>query len=572
VRISTRRRRARLLVPLLVTGLLVPAPIGTAQSAPLAAPAAATTAKPKFTASVGFDVSAPMREVARQAAKAGAVPDDLDRGAVPADRGFAGDAAVQRSAAARAGIDAVSAPLVNCEGIAGPDNIPFLGGIPIPPDPDGDVGPNHYVQMVNTAWAVYCKTGTRLLGPASLASIWAGFEVPDCEDNSGDPIVLHDQLADRWILTQFTTAGLNVPAGTFYNCVAVSTTADPTGGYYRYAFSTGPNFPDYPKYGVWPNAYFATTREFGQVDFAGIGVYALERAKMLRGNPAARAVSVLVGPGTGAPAYLTGDGWLPSDWDGNRRPPAGSPNYIVGTQDDEGPYGAPFDAVNLFQFDVSWGPTPTATFTGPTTLPVAEFDSIYPCTPPGSRNCIPQPDTDQNLDIPSYRQRPTWRLAYRNFGTHESLVTSQSVEARPAIAGMRWYELRRPGNQPLVYQQGTYAPADDLNRWMGSIAQDKRGNMALGYSVSSETTYPGIRYTGRLRNDVPNQMPQGEGTVVEGSGSQTDPAAHWGDYTSMNIDPVDNCRFWYVNQYYAVTSLRGWQTRIAAFRLPGCSG
>jgi hypothetical protein len=572
VRIWTRRRRARLLVPLLlVTGLLVSAPIGPAQSAPPAAPAAAQSAKPKFTAPAGFDVSAPMREVARQAAKAGAVPHDLDRWAVPADRGFAGDAAVQRSAAARAGIEAVSAPLVNFEGIAGPDNIPFLGGIPIPPDPDGDVGPNHYVQMVNTAWAVYSKTGTRLLGPASLASIWAGFEVPDCEDNSGDPIVLHDQLADRWILTQFTTAGLNVPAGTFYNCVAVSTTADPTGSYYRYAFSTGPNFPDYPKYGVWPNAYFATTREFGQVDFAGIGVYALERAKMLRGNPAARAVSVLIGPATGAPAYLTGDGWLPSDWDGNRRPPAGSPNYIVGTQDDEGPYGAPFDAINLFQFDVSWGPTPTATFTGPTVLPVAEFDSIYPCDPANPRQCIPQPDTDVELDILSYRQRPTWRLAYRNFGTHESLVTSQSVEARPGIAGMRWYELRRPGNQPLVYQQGTYAPADDLNRWMGSIAQDKRGNMALGYSVSSETTYPGIRYTGRLRNDVPNQMPQGEGTIVEGSGSQTDPAARWGDYTAMHTDPVDNCRFWYTNQYYAVTSARGWQTRIAAFRLPGCS-
>ena len=227
-----------------------------------------------------------MREVARQAtAKAGAVPDDLDRGAVPADRGFAGDAAVQGSAAARAGIEAVSAPLVNFEGIAGADNIPILGGIPIPPDPDGDVGPNHYVQMVNTAWAVYSKTGTRLLGPASLASIWAGFEVPDCEDNSGDPIVLHDQLADRWILTQFTTAGLNVPAGTFYNCVAVSTTADPTGSYYRYAFSTGPNFPDYPKYGVWPNAYFATTREFGQVDFAGIGVYAPGAGQDAPGQP-----------------------------------------------------------------------------------------------------------------------------------------------------------------------------------------------------------------------------------------------------------------------------------------------
>jgi hypothetical protein len=341
--------------------------------------------------------------------------------------------------------------------------VPILGGIPIPPDPVGDVGPNHYVEMVNTAWAVFSKTGTLLLGPLSLASIWAGFEVPDCADNSGDPIVLHDQLADRWILTQFSTLG-----PTCYNCVAVSTGPDPTGSYFRYAFSTGVNFPDYPKYG-------------------------------------------------------------------------------------------------------SFGPTPTASFAGPTVVPVAEFDSDYPCVPPGSRNCIPQPDTSQRIDILSYRQRPTWRLAYRNFGTYESLVTSQSVEARPGIAGMRWYELRRPGDQPVVWQQGTYAPADGVNRWMGSIAQDKKGNMALGYSVCNGTNvFPGIRYTGRLRGDPANTMPQGEAVVVNGGGSQTDPFARWGDYTSMNVDPGDDCRLWYVNESYDTTSARGWNTRIAAVRMPGC--
>jgi hypothetical protein len=428
-----------------------------------------------------------MRDVARQAAtarRASANLNRVERGPAAKGGAFAGDAAVQSTAAPD-----IPSPTVNFEGIPAEANIPILGGIPIPPDPDGDVGPNHYVEIVNTAWAVYSKTGTLLLGPNSLASIWAGFAVPDCEDNSGDPIVLHDQLANRWILTQFTTIG-----PTYYNCVAVSTGPNPTGSYFRYAFSTGPNFPDYPKYGVWPSAYFLTTREFAPDDsFAGIGVYALERRKMLNGNPAARAVSFLVGPGTGAPAYLTGDGWLPSDLDGSRRPPAGSPNYIVGTQDDEGPYGAPFDAINIFKFFVSWGSTPTAAFTGPTVVPVAEFDSDYPCVPPGSRNCIPQPGTTQRIDILSYRQRPTWRLAYRNFGTYESLVTSQSVEARPGIAGMRWYELRRPGDQPVIWQQATYAPNDGVNRWMGSIAQDERGNMALGYSVSNGTNvFPGI--------------------------------------------------------------------------------
>ena len=203
---------------------------------------------------------------------------------------------------------------------------------------------------------------------------------------------------------------------------------------------------------------------------------------------------------------------------------------------------------------------------------MAEFDSIYPCDPTNPRQCIPQPDTDVELDILSYRQRPTWRLAYRNFGTYESLVTSQSVEARPGIAGMRWYEIRRPGIAPVVWQQGTHAPTDGLHRWMGSVAMDRRGNMALGYSVSNGTNvFPGIRYTGRLRGDPANTMPQGEAVIVNGGGSQTDPAARWGDYTSMNIDPSNDCRFWYVNQYYDTTSPRGWNTRIAAFRMPGCS-
>jgi hypothetical protein len=289
---------------------------------------------------------------------------------------------------------------------------------------------------------------------------------------------------------------------------------------------------------VWPNAYFLATREFAPDDsFAGVGAYALERNKMLAGDPAARMVKFLLPPG--ATPYLPGDGLLPSDLDGNRPPPDRSPNYFVGTQDDDGPYGAPFDAINVFQFRVAWTARPTASFVQSAQLPVAAFDSAFPCDPPDSRNCIPQPDTTQKLDILSYRQRPTWRLAYRNFGTYESLVTSQSVEARPGVAGMRWYELRRPADHPVVHQQGTYAPDDGVHRWMGSIAQDKRGNMALGYSVSNATdVFPGIRYTGRLARDPAGQMPQGEGVIVNGSGSQLTTFARWGDYTSMNVDPA----------------------------------
>lgn len=558
-----RDRSVRLTVPLLlVAGLLLPALTIPAQAGPEAAAKPAARLQPKFSKAVAFDTSPTMRS---QAAKAHAqvAPRALppERGPAVADHGFSGDAAVQSKALeASAGIQAIPAPTQNFEGLRNTDN-PFKLS---PPDPNGDVGPSHFVEMVNLVWAVYSKaTGARLLGPLTLGTLWDGFAVPDCTDLSGDPVVLHDQLADRWILTQFTTRG-----PTYYNCVAISATPDPTGSYFRYAFSTGPNFPDYPKYGVWPNAYFLSTREFAPDDsFAGIGAYALERNKMINGNPNARAVSFLFPPGD-AP-WLTGDGLLPSDLDGTRRPPAGSPNYFVGTQDDGGPYGAPSDAVNVFEFFVSWSHTPVAAFFQSAQVPVASFDSIFPCTPPRSRNCIPQPDISQKIDILSYRQRPTFRLAYRNFGTYESLVTNQSVEARPGIAGVRWYEIRRPGDQPVVWQQATYAPNDGVNRWMGSIAQDKKANMALGYSVSSNTVFPGIRYTGRLMGDPANTLPQGEAVLINGTGSQ-DGSPRWGDYTAMTVDPSDGCTFWYVNEYIQTTGDRLWQTRIGSFRFAGC--
>jgi len=374
---------------------------------------------------------------------------------------------------------------------------------------------------------------------------------------------LYDQLEDRWILTQFTTRG-----PTFYNCIAVSQTGDPTGAYFRYAFSTGANFPDYPKYGVWPNAYYIATREFApDGSFAGIGAYALERDKILAGDPAARVVKFLLTPDS-AP-YLTGDGLLPTDLDGKRMPPAGSPNYYVGTMDDGAFYGAPLDAINIFAFTVHWKSNPSASFDMVAQLPVAQFDSIFPCSP-GSRNCIPQPGTTNKIDILSYRQRPTFRLAYRNFKTYETLMTNQSVEAAPGVAGVRWYEIRRTNGTFSLYQQGTYAPADGVNRWMGSIAMDKLGDMALGFSVSNTTTvFPGIRYTGRLAGDPLGQMTLGEGTLIDGSGSQL-VSARWGDYTDITIDPSDDCTFWYVNEYYQVSSARGWQTRIGNFKLPGC--
>jgi hypothetical protein len=452
------------------------------------------------------------------------------------------------------------------------DNFNIFGFRVNPPDPNGDVGPNHYVEMINLVFAVYDKHGNKLLGPVDTGTLWAGFAIPDCTDPSGDPIVLYDPLEDRWLLSQFTTRG-----PIYYNCVAISTTGDPTGSYYRYAFSAGPFFPDYPKYGVWKKTYVLTSRDFGNDGSYGISVYALEKNKMIAGDPNARAVHFFLNSAV-VPINLIGDGLLPADIDGTRQPKEDAPIPVVGTQDDDASYGATFDALNIWELSIKWKANPEASLILAAQLPVAPFDSIFPCFP-GSRRCLPQPgitDRHQFLDILSYRQRPTWRLAYRNFGTYEAMVTNQSVQALPGIAGVRWYEIRRTNGQYSVFQQGTYAPNDGVDRWMGSIAMDRQGNMALGYSVvNGVDVYPGIRYTGRLASDALGQMTLGEATIIDGSGVQLTTNSRWGDYTSLTVDPTDDCTFWYVNEYYTLagqmSSRAGWQTRIGSFKLPGCS-
>lgn len=522
-----------------------------------------------------FDVSPPLRSIKPIVTMEEEEKGDDDRGAPGPvnDTRHDPDPVVQYSTGSgvfsRSDEKDIAAAGVSFDGLPNPAPPPFNTG-PVPPDPDGDIGPNHYVQMVNVRFQIFTRAGVSVFGPANVNTLFTGFGGACETENAGDPVVLYDQLADRWLLSQFTGAG-----PTYFNCVAISTTGDPTGSYYRYAISTGAagaNFPDYPKYGIWPDAYYLSTREFFEnTTFSGVGAYALEREQMLRGNPAARIVSFIVPPGT--TAYRIGDGLLPADLDGFTLPPAGSPNYFVGTMDNGGPYGAPSDALNLFEFHVDWTTPVLSTFAFTAELPTAAFDSIFPCsggsTP--SRNCIPQPGTTTKIDILSYRQRPTFRLAYRNFGTHESLVTTQSVEAVTAQAGMRWWEIRSPHVGPSIFQEGTYAP-DTVQRWMGSVSMDKDGNMALGYSVSDATSvFPGLRYTGRLATDPLGQMPQGEGIIVSGAGSQTSTSSRWGDYSSMTMDPNNDCNFWYTNEYYTATTARGWKTRIGAFRFPQCN-
>jgi hypothetical protein len=547
---------------------------------------------PKFSTAVAFDVSPAFRSLPRIARPRTFPPDTIlevrpepavKGPAVHRAKGHGADGVLQLFSSA----PTIPAPLLTFEGLSNQDNFNIFGFRVNPPDPNGEVGPNHYVEIINLVFGVYDKAGNLLLGPIDTGSLWAGFPIEDCTDPSGDPVVVYDQLEDRWLLSQFTTRGFDENGDfnglPFYNCVAVSQTGDPTGAYFRYAFitsqegSTSTFFPDYPKYGVWTNSYLLTSRDFGSQGEYGISVYGLEKNKMINGEPNARAVHFFLDGNDPAILPLVGDGLLPADIDGTRRPINGAPAPIVGTQDDGAGYGGTFDALNIWELSVQWRANPVASIVLKAQLPVASFDSIFPCAPT-SRDCLPQPgitNPNQYLDILSYRQRPTFRLAYRNFGTYESLVTNQSVEALPGIAGARWYEIRRTGGSYSVYQQGTYAPNDGVHRWMGSIAQDKRGNMALGYSVvNAVNVFPGVRYTGRLSGDPLGQMTLGEGTIINGSGVQTTTNSRWGDYTDITIDPTDDCTFWYVNEYYTLagqqSSAAGWQTRIGSFKLPGC--
>jgi hypothetical protein len=410
----------------------------------------------------------------------------------------------------------------------------------VPPDTNGAVGDTQYVQWVNSSFAVFSKsTGAVIYGPALGNTLWQGFGGQCQSTNDGDPVAQYDKIAKRWVMSQFSISG---GPGNFFQCIAVSVTSDATGSYYRYAFSM-PNLNDYPKLGVWPDAYYASfnmfTSETGPL--LGARACAFDRSKMLIGASATAQCFQL---GT---AY---SGLLPSDLDGSSLPPSGSPNYYLN-------FGT--NSLNLWKFHVDFSNSANSTFLGPTSIPVAAFTPAC-----NGGTCIPQPGTTQTLA--SLGDRLMYRLAYRNFRSHESLVVNHSIVAGSSV-GIRWYELRGPGGTPTLYQQGTYAP-DSTYRWMGSIAMDSVGNMAVGYSASSSSVNPAVRYTGRLATDALGTL-EAENSIMEGAGAQTSPN-RWGDYSSISVDPVDDCTFWYTNEYLKGTGQFNWSTRIGAFKFPNC--
>jgi hypothetical protein len=417
-----------------------------------------------------------------------------------------------------------------------------------PPDTNLAVGPNHVVEIVNTDFAIFNKSGSVLYGPVQINTLWSGFGGNCQADNDGDPIAKYDPIANRFVISQFAVTS---PNPDYLQCVAVSQSADPTGAYYRYSFSYGNQFPDYPKMAIWPDAYYITFNMFNSTGttFLGGQACAYDRSKMLTGAAATQQCFSL---GT------TYGGLLPSDLDGTRQPPSGSPNYIVAD-------GASSNQLAYWSFHTDWANAANSTLTGPSTLATAAFTA--PCGGTGG-TCVPQSGTSQQLD--TLGDRLMYRLAYRNFGDHEALVINRSVTAGSST-GIRWYELRTGSSNSLnIFQQGTYAP-DSNYRWMGSIAQDASGDIGLGYSVSSSSLHPQIRYTGRFAGDPAGTMPQSEGTIIAGAGSQTGSnLSRWGDYSAIAVDPSDDCTFWYANEYIPANGAFNGRTRIASFKFSGC--
>jgi hypothetical protein len=399
------------------------------------------------------------------------------------------------------------------------------------------------VEWVNTAFAVFDKNTGALQGNILDGNaLFAGFG-GDCQTfNDGDPIVAYDKIADRWVLSQFAVTG-GEQGGTFSYCVGVSQTPDARGAYHRYEFKFA-DFNDYPKMGVWSDGYYVSFNMFRQNSFIGAKVCAMPRDKMLAGQAATMQCFDVANEG----------GLLPADLDGTTPPAAGTPNYVLNFD---------FDGVhlNLWKFKVDWANSANSTFVKAPSITVKRFA-------PACDACIAQPAGGVRLQ--SLGDRLMYRLAYRQFANHGSLVVNHTVSLSGSSSGrtgVRWYELRGLEATPVVFQQSTYAPNNSF-RWMGSVAMDKMGNMLLGYSVSSPTLKPSIAFSARLATDPVNTL-SAEKIVLLGTGLQTSPD-RWGDYASVTLDPVDDCTFYFATQYLKTNGSFNWETRIAKFKFPSC--
>jgi len=443
-------------------------------------------------------------------------------------------------------IQEVDLPQVKTQNLLSFDGITdSQGGGYVPPDTNASVGDTQVVETVNVAFAVYAKSdGHQLMAPKSIGTLYSGLGTPCANSNLSDPVVNYDKMANRWVITMIA---FNNNFSSNAACVAVSKTDDATGTYTAYSFSYKNVLPDYPKVGVWPDAYYITTDSFPNGGgFSGAESCALNRTAMLAGQTA---TSVCFQRNAADFALL------PSDLDGATLPPSGAPNF----QMDE----ASSTSLNLYKFHVDFVNTNNSTFTGPTKLTVSAYSDA--CS---GGACIPQPSPGEILD--SLAGRLMYRLPYRNYGDHEAMVACHSIRPSKGSAqsAARWYEIRNPNSSPTVFQQGS-AQHTSISAWMGSIAMDKVGDIAMGVSGSSSAQKPLIAYVGRVPGDPAGAM-ESPKIVVSGGGVQTNSFNRWGDYSSMAIDPSDDCTFWYTQEYYKSTGSFNFSTHMNSFKFTTC--
>ena len=418
----------------------------------------------------------------------------------------------------------------------------------IPPDTQGDVNENYYMQCTNNYTVIKNKSGTTIKAPFPTSDFWQGSGYDD--RNDGDPVILWDEDAQRWIVTQFYLPD----SGDQYLLIAISQTSDPTGSYYQYAFSYGTVFPDYPKWAVWPDAYYVGANGFEEEDeeytYKGAYMTAFERSKMIAGDASARSVTF------GHDSSL--GGVFPADADAF--PAYGTPCTYVTDQMDKTTGN---NKVYLYDFHVDWDNPANSTFGLSQTFTVSDYGILS-----STEGVVPQPGVGQKLNVIPYVM---YRPYYRHFADHESLLMTRTVKDG-SIAAIRWYEFRKNADSPWsLYQEGTYNPGDGIWRWLPSIAMNANGDIAIGYSVSNGTTkYPSIRCVARYADDPLGVMTTSEVEFFTGSASQ-DRYSRWGDYAMMSVDPSDNTSFWFTTEY--TSGGYNWRTRITHFELPvRCTG
>jgi len=415
------------------------------------------------------------------------------------------------------------------------------------PDTNGSVGATQFVEITNFDYEVFDKaTGKVILQPTNTNTIFTGFGGACEGTNPGDPVVVWDKLAQRWLVTYFNyTTNLTL-------CIAVSTTSDSTGSYNRYSYSFGNTLPDYPKYAVWPDAYYASVNAFGS---GAAEPCAFDRNAMLAGK--SKAAMICFTPNNNNFSFL------PSDLDGATLPPSGAPNHYV-------ELGNSTNSLNEYDFHVDFAHPKNSTFTVPHSISVPSY--ALAC---GGGDCIPQPSPGEQVE--SLGDRLLFRLAYRNFGDHESMVVAHSVtpgKGSTAASAMRWYELRSTpaGGNFSLHQAGTFQNKY-TSLWMGAVAMDKQGNIAMGMSASSNTVKPSVWYTGRMATDPLGKM-EAPIVAVKGTAVEIGDSQRWGDYSSMSVDPTDDCTFWYSQMYYnkrhGGTASVDWSTRMVVFKFDAC--